>query len=92
MSKKPIETNNLTIAVKALAGSKTEEIIDLGADLLGRREFKIKVNQPAVEGKANKAIIAIVAKYFAVKKSDVVLVSGQFYQNKILRINNINNK
>jgi len=36
--------------------------------LLGNRNLKVKVNQPPEDGKANKAVIEILAKYFEVKK------------------------
>ncbi len=43
-------------------------------DLLGT--LHIYVNQPPLEGKANKATIEALAEYFKVSKSQISLISG----------------
>mgnify|MGYP000735950613 CR=1 FL=1 len=50
--------------------------------------LKIKLNAPPVEGKANKALIQLVAKLLKCPKSNVEIVSGQASRNKrlLLRI------
>ncbi len=55
-------------------------------DLLGI--IHIYVNQPPLEGKANKAIIKALADYFNVKKSSVLFISGEKSKNKIFEILN----
>lgn len=50
--------------------------------------FKIYLNAPAVEGKANKALIEVLAGYFSVKKSQVVILKGEKSRNKIVEILN----
>jgi uncharacterized protein (TIGR00251 family) len=76
----------LKISVKVIPGAKKSEIIDLGKDLNGRKCFKIKVNQPPEDGKANQAVIEMVARYFQVKKNEVTIISGFTSKNKILEI------
>jgi uncharacterized protein (TIGR00251 family) len=46
----------------------------------------VYVNEPPLEGKANKAVIKSLAKYFKVKDSQVILVSGAKSKNKVLEI------
>jgi hypothetical protein len=46
-----------------------------------------KVKAPAQEGKANAALVALLAKHFAVSKSQVSLVVGQRGRQKIFEIN-----
>jgi len=53
-------------------------------DLLG--VLHVYVNQPPLEGKANKAVIEALAKYFNVKKNQVLLLSGEKSKNKIFEI------
>lgn len=48
--------------------------------------LKIRLTAPAVENKANKALIAFAAKLFEVKKSAVLLDSGEKSRNKTLLI------
>jgi len=44
-------------------------------DLFG--QLHVYVNQPPLEGKANKAVIESLAEYFKVSKSSVVLARGE---------------
>lgn len=46
----------------------------------------IKISQPPLEGKANAAVEAAVAKELGVSKSKVRIVSGLRSRNKILEI------
>ncbi len=54
-------------------------------DLFG--ELHIYVNQPPLEGKANKAVIESLAEYFKVSKSRVVLIRGEKSKRKTFEIN-----
>jgi uncharacterized protein len=49
-------------------------------------EIILRLNAPALEGKANKAAIEFLAKSFAVSRSSVVLVSGEKSRHKIFEI------
>ncbi|MBU3978080.1 DUF167 domain-containing protein [Patescibacteria group bacterium] len=42
----------------------------------------VYVSQPPLEGKANKAVIEALAAHFHVKKSNVLLLSGEKSKNK----------
>ncbi len=55
-------------------------------DLLG--VIHAYVNQPPLEGKANNAIKEALADYFKVKKSSVLLISGEKSKNKVFEILN----
>jgi len=49
---------------------------------------KIRLSAPAVDNKANKALVEFVAKLLKLKKSQVVLESGHSNRKKRLAINN----
>ncbi|MCL5432909.1 MAG: DUF167 domain-containing protein [Patescibacteria group bacterium] len=53
-------------------------------DLFGT--LHVYVNQPPLEGKANKAVIESLAKHFNAKKGDIFLLSGIKSKNKIFEI------
>lgn len=53
-------------------------------DLLGT--LHIYVNQPPLEGKANKATIEALADYFKISKSNISLISGLKSKHKIFEI------
>lgn len=46
----------------------------------------IYVNQPPLEGKANKAVIESLVKFLKIKKSEIVLIRGEKSKNKVFEI------
>ncbi len=46
----------------------------------------VYVNQPPLEGRANKAVIESLAEYFKVKRNCVGLLSGEKSKNKLFEI------
>jgi hypothetical protein len=46
----------------------------------------VAVNAPPVEGAANEAVVAAVAKAFALRKGDVSLLSGHTGRSKVLEL------
>jgi uncharacterized protein len=46
----------------------------------------VYVSEPPLEGKANRAIIESLAKYFKVNKNSVMLLSGEKSKNKVFEI------
>jgi len=75
----------MKISIKVVPGAKQNEISD-DFDEARTRIIKVRVNQPAEDGKANKAAIELLAKYFKVKKSAVSIISGETSRNKIVEI------
>lgn len=51
--------------------------------------LKISINAPAVDGKANAALIDFLAKALHIKKSAILLLSGETAREKRLLILNI---
>ena len=78
----------MRIIIKVIPNAKKNEVTEDTVDLFGQRILKIKVNQPPEDGKANKAVIEILAQYFAVKKSFVEIINGINSRNKVVKITN----
>jgi uncharacterized protein (TIGR00251 family) len=53
-------------------------------------ELVLRLNAPAVEGKANTAALAFVSEYFGVTRSAVVLLRGERSRHKIFQIVGLN--
>jgi len=68
------------INVKVIPNSKTEEVVKEGD------RFLVRVKEPAKEGKANRAVIKLLAAYFKVAKRQVVISSGLGSRNKIIEV------
>jgi uncharacterized protein len=71
-----------TVVVKVKPGSRKGPLVEVGAD----GELTIYVRERAVEGKANDAVIRLLAAHFDVPRSRVDLVSGATSRLKRFRI------
>lgn len=78
----------MKIFIKLTPNSKNNEVLSDEIDLLNMRIMKVKVSAPPVEGKANEALIELLANHFAVKKSSIKLLRGFKSRHKIIEINN----
>lgn len=48
--------------------------------------LRVKVMAPPEDGKANRAVIKLLAKYFGVKKSQIAIISGERSRNKTISV------
>ena len=71
----------MRILVKIKPNSKKEKI-----EKINDANFLIAVKEPPVDGKANKAIVKTLAKYFKVPSSTVSIASGHTSKQKIIEI------
>ena len=70
----------MKIQVKVKANSKTEEISQEGDKLI------VKVKEPPKEGRANQAVIKLLAEHFEVSQSQVRILSGFKSKNKTIEV------
>ncbi len=70
----------MLIEVKVIPNAKKNRILEEGG------MFKAYVTAPAVEGKANKALIKLLAEHFKVKKGDVRIIRGARSRKKVVEI------
>ncbi len=48
--------------------------------------LRVWVDAPAVEGRANKRLVEILAKYFGVRKSEIKIIRGEKGRNKVIEV------
>jgi hypothetical protein len=72
---------SITLTIHAQPGAKRTEVAGVHGDCL-----KIRLAAPAVEGRANDALIAFLAASFGVPRRNVTLVRGETGRRKTLRI------
>jgi uncharacterized protein (TIGR00251 family) len=70
----------MKIRVKVTPNSKTEGVTREG-DI-----FLVRVKELAKEGKANRAVIRVLAEYFGIPPSRVAILSGFASRNKTIEI------
>jgi uncharacterized protein len=72
------ELNNLV--VKVIPNAKRNKIV------AEQRRLKVYVTAPAVDGKANKVLIEILAEYLQVKKNKLTIIRGDKSREKVIQI------
>lgn len=74
----------MIIKIRAFPDSRNEEIIKKSDD-----SFEVKVKEPPIQGRANRAIISALSFYFKVPESSIRIIRGFRERNKIININGI---
>jgi len=72
------------LTLKVTPNAKRSEYLGWIADENGDSFLKIKLAAPPVDGKANKSLIAFLAKSFGVTKSSLTLVRGEKNRQKTI--------
>ena len=70
----------MKVQVKVKPNSKTDELVQEGDSFIAR------VKEPPKEGKANQAVIKLLAQYFGISLSQVRITSGFNSRNKVIEI------
>jgi uncharacterized protein (TIGR00251 family) len=72
------------IAVRLTPRAARSGLDGVAADAEGRSVLRLRVAAPPVDGAANAALVEHVAEALRLRKSDVVLVSGERGRRKLL--------
>ena len=75
------------ITVKVLPKSSRDEVVGMEGDVC-----KVKIKAAPVDGKANKALIAVLAKEFSLPKKSIEIISGWTSRLKRVRISGLAQK
>lgn len=88
MSPTPLRPHprGVTIAIKLTPKAKREEIGDLMSGENTTVLLKASVTAPPEDGKANKALIALLAKKWGLPKSAFSLLSGETSRQKVILV------
>lgn len=81
----------MKIFVKVKAGSRENNVKEPALRLMPvddstKDYYIVSVKEPPVEGRANDAVVRVLAEYFKVSRTDVVLVSGSTSRTKVFDI------
>ena len=74
-------TSTAQLLVRVIPNAKKNEFSGYRAG-----ELVLRLNAPAIEGKANKVAVQFVSEFFGVPKSSVLLVRGERSRHKIFQI------
>lgn len=76
----------LRIAVRVTPRASRDAIEGVAADAAGRPELRIRITAAPVDGGANIAVIALIAKALEVPRRDVSLLAGTRARSKQLLV------
>jgi uncharacterized protein (TIGR00251 family) len=66
--------------------SRSEMIVEENGDL------KVKVQEPPADGRANKAVIQLLARHFKVPKNRIKIIAGERSPQKIIEVFDLPNE
>jgi uncharacterized protein (TIGR00251 family) len=73
--------DNLLLSVRVQPRSSRTEVLGVA-----NSKLRVKTTAPPADGKANKAVIALLAKEFGVSGSRIELLRGHTSRDKLLKI------
>lgn len=71
----------MKITIKVKTKAKEEKVVEIGDN-----NFEVWVKQLPEKGKANEAIVKIVAKYFKTPQNSVKIIAGKTSRQKVFDI------
>ena len=74
--------NGAALAIRVVPRAKKNEI----AQILNDGTLKIRVTAPPVEGKANRAVIELIARVLEIPANRVEIVAGESSREKLVSI------
>lgn len=72
----------LLIKIRVVPNAKQNKIVE------EKDRLKVYLNAPPVEGKANKALVEILAEHFNVRRSKITILRGQKGREKLIEVDN----
>lgn len=73
------------LSIRLQPNSSVNKVVEIREDGI----VKIKINAPAVEGKANKALCKYLHEILQIPVSNIEIIRGKLSREKIIRINGI---
>jgi uncharacterized protein (TIGR00251 family) len=78
--------DGVRVQVKAMPGARKEGVLGVELDGKGEAVLKVALSAPPEAGKANRALILLLAKEWGVAKSAISVVMGATQRRKVLEI------
>ena len=74
-------TQDVFIRVHVTANAKEVRVVKVG-----EADFEVKVDEKALDGRANRRLVEILSEHFGFPKSRIFIVSGSRSRDKILEV------
>jgi len=67
-----------SVTLRVQPKAKQEKIVSVGSS-----SFKVYTHKPAVDGKANKRVVELLAEYLGVKRNQIIITKGARSRDKV---------
>jgi uncharacterized protein (TIGR00251 family) len=81
-----VARDGLRVAIRLSPGAKADRLLAIAVDSAGRRVLRASVIAPAEDGKANEALLQLLARAWALSRRDLSIVIGATSRNKSVRM------
>ena len=81
-----VTEDGVLLAVRLTPRASRDGVDGIAADADGKPILKIRLTAPPVDGEANAALIAFLAKTLSLKKADIAIRSGQTSRTKMVML------
>ncbi|OGC04875.1 hypothetical protein A2276_02810 [candidate division WOR-1 bacterium RIFOXYA12_FULL_43_27] len=71
----------MLVSIRVITKAKQQKVVEEPGRL------KVYLNAPPVDGKANEALIELLAEYFKIKKNKMRIVKGLKSKDKVVEMN-----
>ena len=72
----------LSVELQVTPGAKADRVEGVGRDADGGAVLRVRLKAPPADGKANQALVKLLAKRWGLAKSDVTLAAGATARRK----------
>ncbi|MBI5699624.1 YggU family protein [Candidatus Saganbacteria bacterium] len=72
----------MLVKIRVVPNAKQNKIVE------EKDRLKVYLSAPPVEGKANKALVELMAEHYHVKRSQVTILRGQKGREKLIEVDN----
>ncbi len=79
----------IQIVAKVVPNSSFERINNISFDMEGKLHLSVRVTATPENNKANKAVIALLAKWLCISKSSIEITHGNTNRNKLLVVHGL---
>jgi uncharacterized protein len=77
---------DLRIALKVTPGARTSGVVGVEVDAAGESRLAVRVAAPPAEGRANAAVVKLLARRWGLAPRDLELVSGAAGRRKVIQV------
>lgn len=79
-------SDGLLVAIRLWPGARSNRLIEVAASAEGGQVLKARVTAPPEVGRANEALLQLLARAWRLPRRDLSIVAGSTSRNKTVRV------